>query len=213
MRVVEIFKSIQGEGLSVGLPTTFVRCGGCNLRCQWCDTPYARDMKSGKNMKLKYILKRIADLGCENICITGGEPLLQKDEVYELINILSDRGFFIIIETNGSISIEDLPVAENICISMDYKLPSSGMEPEMDKGNLELLGPTDQLKFIVGDYMDYKVARTIINRYNPQCQIIIQPLWGIDLRNVAEWVLRDNLNVRFIPQIHKYIWGPEARER
>lgn len=204
MMINEIFSSLQGEGILIGTPTTFIRTTGCNLRCSWCDTKYAYE--EGKEMTLEEIMGKVKDYPTSHICITGGEPLLQKD-VIKLIQRLSDDGYEICLETNGSQSVEDLPCLDSLMISLDVKCPSSGMHEKMDFSNLELLSPNDQLKFIVENEEDYIYARNIIDRYKPICTIIITPVGGLELKNLAEWILKDGLKVRILPQLHKLIWG------
>lgn len=204
MMINEIFYSLQGEGILIGTPTIFIRTTGCNLRCSWCDTKYAYE--EGEEMALDEIVDKVKDYPSSHICITGGEPLLQKD-VIKLIQRLSDDGFEISLETNGSKSVEDLPCLDSLMISLDIKCPSSGMHEKMDFSNLELLSPNDQLKFIVENEEDYIYAKNIIDRYKPVCTIIITPVGGLELKNLAEWILKDGLKVRVLPQLHKFIWG------
>jgi len=204
MKINEIFHTIQGEGILMGVPTVFIRFTGCNLRCGWCDTRYAYD--EGEEMNLNDILQEVSEHPTSHVCITGGEPLLQ-DGVKNLIQALSDEGYTVLLETNGSQSIEELPCLDSLVISLDIKCPSSGMYEKMDFTNLEVLGPNDQLKFIVGDEKDYEYAKEIIDKYKPICSIIMTPVGGIELKNLAEWVLRDGLHVRVLPQLHKMIWG------
>ncbi len=204
MKINEIFYSLQGEGILIGVPTTFVRTTGCNLRCSWCDTKYAYE--EGKEMSIEEIVSKVKDFPAIHISITGGEPLIHKDTI-KLIQRLNDEGYEICIETNGSKSIEELPCLDSLMISLDIKCPSSGMHEEMEFSNLELLSPNDQLKFIIDDENDYKYAKNIIAKYNPICSIIMMPVGGKDLKNLAEWVLKDRLKVRVLPQLHKLIWG------
>jgi 7-carboxy-7-deazaguanine synthase len=204
MKINEIFYSLQGEGILIGIPTTFIRTTGCNLRCSWCDTKYAYE--EGKEMTVEEIMTKVKDFPSNHVCITGGEPLHQKDTI-KLIQGLSDEGYQVSLETNGSKSIEELPCLDFLMISLDIKCPSSGMHEEMEFSNLELLSPNDQLKFIIEDEKDYSYAKDIIAKYSPVCSIIMMPVGGIDLKNLAEWVLRDKLKVRVLPQLHKLIWG------
>ncbi len=208
MKICEIFYSIQGEGLQIGLPTVFIRTSGCNLRCSWCDTTYAYE--EGVEMSIEDIMAKVKKYSTSYICITGGEPLLQKD-ITKLIRRLSDQGYIICVETNGSKSIEELPCEDTIMISLDVKCPSSGMHEKMDLSNLELLGPTDQLKFVIGDREDYNHAKKIIAEHKPVCNIIFMPVNGKELESLTKWVLNDGLNARVLPQLHKLIWG-ERRE-
>ncbi len=204
MKVNEIFYSLQGEGILIGKPMVFVRFSGCNLRCTWCDTKYA--WEEGKEMEINDILSIIKQFDTEWICLTGGEPLIQKD-IYKLINILLNENKKILLETNGSISIENVPTEENIIIDMDIKTPSSGMQQYNDFSNLELLGPKDYVKFVIKDREDYEYAKNIIKNYNIKCEIVFQPEGNKNIRELAEWVLNDKLNVRVLIQLHKIIWG------
>ncbi|UCE73855.1 MAG: radical SAM protein [Methanomassiliicoccales archaeon] len=204
MKINEIFYSIQGEGELIGVPTIFIRTSGCNLRCSWCDTKYAYE--EGHEMSLEEILKKTKEYPSTHICITGGEPLLQKD-IIGLVQKLSQNRYQVSIETNGSKSIEELPCLESLMISMDIKCPSSGMQKEMDFSNLDLLSLNDQLKFVIGDRKDYEYAKKIIAEHKPLCSLIMMPVSGTDLQKLADWVLEDGLKVRVLPQLHKLIWS------
>lgn len=204
MQISEIFYSLQGEGILMGVPTVFVRTAGCNLRCKWCDTEFA--FTGGKEMSIDEIIKEVGKFDCPHVCITGGEPLIQKD-VTKLIQELLDRKYFISVETGGSISIEPLPCDEKITISLDVKCPSSGEDKKMEFSNIELLSPNDQLKFVIADDNDYEYAKEIIAKHKPICAIIMQPVGGRDLKELAEKVFRDKINIRVLPQLHKLIWG------
>ncbi len=206
MKVCEIFRSIQGEGVTMGQPTVFVRLSGCNLACRWCDTVYARE--EGKAMSLGEILTEVGAHGCKNVCVTGGEPMCQAETV-GLIDLLLDSGYFVTLETNGSMSLEKITCSENLMISMDIKCPGSGQADSMDMSNIELLGPTDQLKFIISDRKDYEYARGIINEHSPVCVPVMTPVWGFDIAQIIKWVLKDKLDARVMPQLHKLIWGNE----
>jgi 7-carboxy-7-deazaguanine synthase len=206
MKIYSIFKSLQGEGLTIGAPTTFIRTSGCPLRCTYCDTPQAFD--KGEQMSLDDIIKKVKQMKCSHVCLTGGEPLAQKDAAMLIQMILGD-GYNLVIETNGAMSLDDLPCVENLSISMDIKCPSSGESEKMLFENIEILGPTDQLKFIIQDDADYKYAKGIMEKYSPKCEVILTPVGGKDLRDLAEKVLKDGLNVRVLPQLHKFIWGDE----
>ncbi len=204
MKVIEIFRSLQGEGVLIGTPTVFIRFQGCNLRCEWCDTEYARD--GGQEMSLEQILAKIEEHATPFVCLTGGEPLLQKDSI-RLMNRLLEKLYHVTLETNGSISLEDVPCAENMLISMDIKCPSSGMHEKMMFSNIELLSPADQLKFIVADKEDLKYADNIIKKYDIKSSIVFTPVGGMNLEPVAHFVLSQKLNARVLPQLHKLIWG------
>ncbi|MBA3046226.1 MAG: radical SAM protein [Candidatus Thermoplasmatota archaeon] len=206
MKINEIFYSIQGEGVTMGIPTIFVRLTGCNLDCKWCDTAYART--EGKEMNLDQIMEEIRKIRCTQVCITGGEPMYQPETV-KLIDVLLGEGYLVTLETNGSKNLEALECSEALMISMDVKCPGSGQSDKMDLSNLELLGPTDQLKFVVSDRTDYEYARDMIKKYHPICAVVMTPVWGVDIAEVIKWVLKDKLDVRVLPQLHKLVWGDE----
>ena len=208
MKVCEIFHSIQGEGAMIGAPTIFIRMTGCNLSCKWCDTEYAKT--EGEEMGLGQVLDEVQRYDCRRVCITGGEPLCQADAVLNLIDELLMLDYFVILETNGSHSLESMECSPGLMLSMDIKCPSSGQQDNMLFSNIELLGPTDQLKFIISDRKDYEHAKNIIEEYDPQCLIIMTPVGGTGmLKELAEWILEDRLNVSVLPQLHKIIWGDE----
>lgn len=206
MKIYSIFKSLQGEGLTIGAPTAFVRTSGCPLRCTYCDTPQA--FEQGEQMSIEAILAKVEKLECRHVCLTGGEPLAQKDSV-KLLEKLLGRGFHVVLETNGAMPLDEMPCVENLTISMDIKCPSSGESSKMILKNIELLGPTDQLKFIIADDADYEYAKEVVAQHGPKCEVILTPVGGKDLRHIAEKVLKDRLNVRVLPQLHKFIWGDE----
>lgn len=202
MKICEMFRSIQGEGKLIGVPTYFIRSIGCNLDCAWCDTKYSFD--GGTEMSVDEIVESAKDE--RNICLTGGEPMIQK-EFPELLDKLLAAGKHVTIETNGSVSIKDLPDSENILVSMDIKCPSSKMTERMDWNNLALLKPKDQLKFVLADEGDFEFAVEIVKRYNPNTEIIFSPVGGLEVRPIAERVVESGLNVRVLLQLHKIIWG------
>ncbi|MGC8912497.1 MAG: 7-carboxy-7-deazaguanine synthase QueE [Thermoplasmata archaeon] len=204
MRINEIFFSIQGEGINIGIPMVFVRVTGCNLRCRWCDTTYAFD--EGTEMRIEEIVNKVEEFGVNRVCITGGEPLLHKD-ITKLITRFIDAGYFVQVQTNGSKTIQEMPCEENLCISMDIKCPSSGMQDKMNFDNIELLSPFDELKFVIADENDYNYALQVLEKYQPKTNIVFQPVYGTDIRMIADEVLNKKLNVRVLPQLHKYIWG------
>lgn len=206
MKICEIYHSIQGEGLDIGAPTVFVRTSGCPLKCKWCDTLFA--FTEGDEMSVDDILKKVQSFDVPHVCLTGGEPLIQK-EVYKLIQRLLDSGYFVSIETGGSIPIEEMPCADNLRIVLDIKCPSSEMHEKMEFSNIELLGPFDELKFVIANRKDYDYAKEIIAKHKPVSSIIMQPVWGNDMKNLAEWVIEDKLNARVLPQLHKIIWGEQ----
>ncbi|KAA0000616.1 MAG: radical SAM protein [Thermoplasmata archaeon] len=200
MKINEIFYSLQGEGADIGLPTIFIRLTGCNLRCKYCDTEYA--FYEGKEMGLEQIMEEIGKWRCKRVCITGGEPLLQN--VHQLIDALIKRRYEVSVETNGSLSIDNL-ISKKIVVKMDIKCPSSGMNDKMRMENINLLRATDELKFIIENREDYEYAKSVIEKYKPVCKIIMQPVWG-KAKKLADWILDDEINVRFSIQLHKILW-------
>lgn len=206
MKICEIFCSLQGEGTLIGMPTTFIRTTGCNLNCAWCDTKYART--EGVEMSLEDIVKQVVSLETNFVSITGGEPMMQKGTI-RLTEMLLEAGFHVTIETNGSYSLEDLPCSMNMMISMDVKCPSSGMQDKMDLANLELLSPVDQLKFVVADRGDMVYAYELLKNRPVECNVILTPVGGSELKPVADFVLKRKMKARVLPQLHKMIWGDQ----
>lgn len=206
MKIYSIFKSIQGEGITIGAPTVFIRTSGCPLRCTYCDTAQAFD--EGEEMSLDDIVSRVGEHRARTICLTGGEPLAQRD-AYRLIERLLGKHFVVVVETSGAIPLDEMPCDENLSISMDIKCPSSGESARMIFDNIELLGPTDQLKFVISDGQDYDFAKDVIREHGPLCEVVFTPVGGKDLKDLAERVLKDGLEVRVLPQLHKFIWGDE----
>ena len=209
MKVSEIFYSIEGEGIEIGRPEIFVRLSGCNLRCVWCDTKYA--WYNGKEMSVDKIIKEIKRYPCKNVSITGGEPLLQKDELLELIRKLKKMGYWVQINTNGTIFDKEIFELVDL-ITMDCKCPSSGM-----KSDLEVLKRTKknfkdkvQFKFVISNEEDYKFAEKLVkNLLGDALSIVFQPEWeSVDFaRKIVELVKSDGLNVRVIIQQQKILWG------
>jgi 7-carboxy-7-deazaguanine synthase len=204
MRISEIFFSIQGEGVLIGTPTTFVRTVGCNLDCSWCDTRYARE--GGKDMTAEEVSAAVDKIGAPFVSLTGGEPLIQSD-INLLVGMLLEDGYHITIETNGSLPLDRLPTSEEIMISMDIKCPSSGMSGHNRYENLDFLSPRDQLKFVIADRVDYLFAKKVLVEHDVNAPVIMTPAGGIDMLPLAEWILTDKLWVRVLPQLHKIIWG------
>lgn len=202
MQICESFRSIQGEGKTIGSLTYFIRTVGCNLSCSWCDTDYA--LTGGQKMSVDQIMDLVKD--DVNVCLTGGEPLLQDDCV-ELLNRLADARKLTVLETNGSISVADVPDSEYIIISMDIKCPVSDMADRMLFSNIGLLKKKDQLKFVIADGRDLEYAVDTIERYPATCDIIFSPVGGMDIEPLVEEVIERKLNVRVLPQLHKIIWG------
>lgn len=209
LRVNEIFKSIQGESTYAGIPCVFVRLTECNLRCSYCDTTYA--YSEGLAMSLGEILKRVKEYECKNVCITGGEPLLQGN-INKLINLLKKNHFNVYIETNGSLNIDLLP--KGIIRIVDIKCPGSGMEQEMDWQNIKRLKNKDEVKFIISSKRDYEWAKRITKKYKIIDRATV--LFGLvheklKPKTLAGWILKDRLNVRLQLQLHKIIWPDKVR--
>ncbi|MGI9554183.1 MAG: 7-carboxy-7-deazaguanine synthase QueE [Thermodesulfobacteriota bacterium] len=208
MKVNEIFYSIQGEGLKIGQPTVFLRLFACDLRCSWCDTMYAVEGSDFREISNKEIISAVGKYGCRQICITGGEPLIQKKELVPLTKELIKKGYFIVLETSGHKEPPEIFENSSCLISMDCKCPSSGMENRMHFDLFEKLGPKDQLKFVIGDEEDYLYAKSVLNKHELRASVIFQPVYGKNLTWLTESVLKDNLNsVRVTPQLHKIVWG------
>lgn len=211
LRVTEIFHSIQGESTWAGAPCVFIRLSGCNLRCVWCDTTYA--FEGGTTMTLEEVLAAVERYGAKLVEITGGEPLAQKD-CPELAQQLLDRGYTVLVETNGSLPIDTLPKAA-IKI-MDLKCPDSGMCEQNRWPNLDGLHPDrDEVKFVLAGRRDYEWSRDILRGYelHKHCHaVLFAPAFGLmDPRQLAEWILEDHLPVRLQLQLHKFIWPPNLR--
>ena len=208
IRVTEIFHSIQGESTHAGRPCAFVRLTGCNLRCRWCDSEYT--FAGGEKMPIEDILTRVKTYGCDLVEVTGGEPLAQA-ESFELIRRLCDARYEVLIETSGSIDIA--PVDKRATIILDVKCPGSGEAEKNRWQNLDHLKLKDEIKFVISDRADYDWARKVIeDRKLDRWTILLSPVWGeMDMRSLAEWMLADRVPARLQTQLHKHIWGAEAR--
>ena len=210
LTVNEIFHSIQGESTLAGEPCVFVRLTACDLRCTWCDTPYA--FYEGRKMSVDEVLEAIDRYGCPLVEVTGGEPLLQPD-VYPLMSGLLERGKTVMLETGGHRSIADVPAG--VVRIMDVKCPGSGEAAKNHWANLGLLTPADQVKFVLKDRADYEFARDLIQRESlPERvgAVLFSPVHGVlNPRELAEWILADRLRVRLQLQAHKFIWPPDTR--
>ncbi len=210
MVVTEIFKSIQGESTFAGRPCVFVRLTGCNLRCHWCDTAYA--FYGGRQTSVEEVLARVRQFGGKLVELTGGEPLLQKD-IYPLVDRLLVEGYRVLVETSGERDVSLLP--RQVVKIMDVKCPGSGEEGKFCFSNLAALEPKDQLKFVILDERDYEYAREFLTKHQLRKlvdEVIFSPVFGqLSPRQLAEWILRDGLEVRLGLQLHKFIWEPEAR--
>ena len=210
LTVNEIFHSIQGESTHTGRPCVFVRLTACDLRCSWCDTPYA--FTEGRKMSVDEVVDRVREYGCDVVEITGGEPLLQK-EVYPLMERLLDEGRTVMIETGGHLSADDIPAG--VVRVIDVKCPGSGESDKVHWPNLERLRSSDELKFVIKDRIDYEFARDVVSRHDllTRCAaVLFSPVHGVlEAKQLAEWILADRLPVRLQLQAHKYIWSPETR--
>ncbi len=215
MKINEIYKSIQGEGSFAGLPCVFVRTTFCNLRCRWCDTPYA--FYEGEEKAIDAIVAKVREYETPLVEITGGEPLLQK-EVYPLVTRLLDEGFHVLIETGGSLPINLLD--PRTIVIMDLKPPGSGMSHTICWENLAYLKPADEVKFVIADRTDFEWAKSVLAE-NPSLNnrtILFSPVSGegvttpaMDARDLAEWIIKENLPVRLNLQLHKIIWDKETK--
>lgn len=209
LQVSEIFKSIQGESSFAGLPCVFVRLAGCNLRCRYCDTRYAYE--SGEWISESDVLSRVASYECNLVEITGGEPLLQRD-TSDLAASLMEQGCTVLVETNGSLDVSILP--QGTVRIMDIKCPSSGESASTRWLNLNELGQLDEIKFVIANRYDYEWFQKIMRGKlaSMESQILVSPVFGeLPPRDLARWILEDNLRARLQLQIHKYIWPPDAR--
>ena len=208
LKINEIFKSIQGESSYMGVPTVFVRLTGCNLRCTYCDTEYA--FYEGNSMTVKDVLAAVKAFGLPLVEITGGEPLMQKD-VYPLMDELLKNGYQVMLETGGSITLQDVP--KEVIKVMDIKCPGSSEEVNNRFENIDHLTLNDEVKFVILDRMDYDWSKKIVHRYhlNKKARILFSPVYDkLQLKDLAEWVLEDKLPVRLQTQLHKIIWSKDA---
>jgi 7-carboxy-7-deazaguanine synthase len=207
LRVSEIFLSLQGEAREVGWPTVFVRLTGCPLRCVWCDTAYA--FTGGERLAVGAILERVASYGVARVCVTGGEPLAQK-ETLGLLRRLADRGFQVSLETSGALPVE--AVDPRVARVVDLKPPGSGEAARNRYENLASLGLGDQVKFVISNREDYEWARAAVERHGltGRAEVLFSPVTGrLAARDLAEWILADRLPVRFQIQLHQVLWGGE----
>ncbi len=205
LKITEIFHSLQGEALQAGLPTVFVRLTGCPLRCTYCDSEYA--FYGGEWMHFDDILDEIRKHGTPHVCVTGGEPLAQK-RCAEFLVHLCDEGFDVSLETSGAV---DIGLADRrVSRVMDLKTPDSGEEARNLWSNLDELTPHDQVKFVICSGDDYRWARDQLRerKLNSFCDVLFSPAWGeVEPKDLAEWILEDQLPVRFQLQLHKLLWG------
>jgi 7-carboxy-7-deazaguanine synthase len=205
LRLTEIFFSLQGEASRAGLPTVFVRLTGCPLRCTWCDTTYS--FTGGEPASIESVLAEVAKYPARQVCVTGGEPLAQK-ECLPLLGGLCDAGYDVSLETSGALDIA--AIDPRVARIMDLKAPDSG---ECDKNrweNLAFLTPRDEIKIVIASRGDYEWARDLLRarKLDALCPVLLSPAQGlVDPAALANWILADGLNVRFQLQLHKLLWG------
>lgn len=209
MIVNEIFRSIQGESTYAGLPCTFIRLTGCNLRCSWCDTTFA--YHTGREMREEQVLGIIKEYPLDLIEITGGEPLFQH-HTPALCAKLLNLGACVLLETNGSLDISVIP--QQVIRIVDIKCPGSGEADAMDWANIGRLRRQDEVKFVITNRTDFDYAVDVIEKYDLliKCAVLLAPAYGrIHSHEIAEWILTSALPVRLQLQLHKFIWSPDQR--
>lgn len=217
-KVVEIFKSIEGEGIRAGYPCAFIRLYGCNLNCSYCDSTYATEDKHFMPMSLSNVISCVTELEVSRVTITGGEPLLDP-HVYDLVQELCRRGYEVNIETNGTMDVSKFNESryrKKIIITMDYKSISSGMNDQMDINVFEDLKDHDVIKFVVGSEEDLEDAGSALYKmleFESRPNIFFSPIFGkIEPKEIVDWLLKYNWNfARVQLQLHKYIWDPETK--
>ena len=205
LKITEIFHSLQGEADSVGWPTVFVRLTGCPLRCRYCDTTYS--FHGGEWWTLDAIVAKVAEYGARHVCVTGGEPLAQKN-CLPLVARLCDAGYRVSIETSGAMSLEGID--PRAVLVVDVKTPGSGEERRNRYDELARLKSTDQVKFVICDRADYEWSRDKLHELAlpERCTVLFSPSSGqVAPAELAEWILTDRLPVRFQLQLHKVLWG------
>ena len=208
IKVNEIYFSVQGESSRAGLPCVFIRLTYCNLRCEYCDTEYA--FYAGEDYTIGEIVSEVKKYDCRLVELTGGEPLIQT-QALDLMKRLCDEGYDVMLETGGSLSIQD--VDRRVMIVMDLKCPTSGMIKKNFYENINYLKPSDEVKFVIGNREDYEWAKEIIEKYKlvGKNNVLMSVVFGeLEPLTLVEWILEDKLNVRFQLQMHKFIWDPAA---
>jgi 7-carboxy-7-deazaguanine synthase len=208
IKVNEIYFSVQGESSRAGLPCVFIRLTYCNLRCEYCDTEYA--FYAGEDYTIGEIVSEVKKYDCRLVELTGGEPLIQT-QALDLMKRLCDEGYDVMLETGGSLSIQD--VDRRVMIVMDLKCPTSGMIKKNFYENINYLKPLDEVKFVIGNREDYEWAKEIIEKYKlvGKNNVLMSVVFGeLEPPTLVEWILEDKLNVRFQLQMHKFIWDPAA---
>jgi 7-carboxy-7-deazaguanine synthase len=205
LRVSEIFYSLQGESLTTGLPTVFVRLTGCPLRCTYCDTEYA--FYGGQSMPVSQVVAEVARYSTRYVTVTGGEPLAQRS-CLGLLRALCDAGYHVSLETSGALDVG--PVDERVTRVMDLKAPGSGEADKNLYANIDRLARCDQIKFVLLDRSDYDWARATLDKYGltSVCEVLFAPAWQqLDAGTLGDWILEDRLDVRLQIQLHKILWG------
>lgn len=208
LEVTEIYKSVQGESTYMGLPCVFIRLTGCNLRCIWCDTPHA--FHDGKKLSIHQIIDEVKSYDINLVEITGGEPLLQK-EVFPLMESLLKNKFKVMLETSGSLAINNVPA--KVIKIIDLKCPGSGEENKNLWENLNHLTSIDEIKFVIADKTDYEWSKKVLQNYelDKKVPVLFSPVFEkLKLKDLTEWILKDNLPVRLHTQLHKYIWDQKT---
>ncbi len=206
LKITEIFYSLQGEARTVGRPTVFVRLTGCPLRCGYCDSAYA--FHGGERLELAAICQQVAQYSPQYVCVTGGEPLAQKN-CLPLLQMLCDQGYEVSLETSGALTVEG--VDSRVSKVVDVKTPGSGEVERNCWQNLPLLGRRDQLKFVICDRQDYEWAKFKLAEHDLAGRVddvLFSPCHDrVEPADLAQWILDDNLQVRFQMQLHKLLWG------
>ena len=210
LTVHEIYLSVQGESTHVGRPCVFVRLTACDLRCSWCDTPYA--FTGGRKMSIDEVVDEVRALRCLLVELTGGEPLLQPDAI-PLMQRLIDDGFEVLVETGGHLPIDRLP--RGVHAIMDVKCPGSGEATRMHWPNLDALSKDHEVKFVIANRADYDYARDVITTHDLGARagaVLLSPVHGVQRSDeLVQWMLADHLPARLQIQAHKFIWTPETR--
>lgn len=210
LTVSELYLSIQGESTHAGRPCVFVRLAACDLRCTWCDTPYA--FTGGEKRSVDQVVSDVERLGCRLVEVTGGEPLLQPD-VHDLMARLLDSDHEVLLETGGHLPTDRVPAG--VVTILDVKCPGSGEAGRMHWPNVDRLSARDEVKFVIRDRADFDYACDVVRRYGLNAKVaavLFSPVHGVlSPADLARWILDERLPVRLQLQLHKYIWGPEVR--
>ncbi|MFD2617305.1 7-carboxy-7-deazaguanine synthase QueE [Terrilactibacillus laevilacticus] len=222
--MVEIFETIEGEGMGQGFPTVFVRSFHCNLRCKWCDTTYSfAPAKPVFEATIDEIIEKISTFSSKRICFTGGEPLIHREKSAALIKSMAELDHIvdIHIETNGAIDLapfsrlrENEPhLMKKVRFIMDYKLAASGETHKMIAKNFDLLKPQDEIKFVIGTDEDFDQTKQVLKHHHKEGQVLLSPVWEtMKPRHLVELVLKEPLpNAKISMQLHKVIWDPNQR--